>query len=254
MKTVQVRDVVLGSGAPKICVPLVGVTKEDLLKEVANLKTLDFDLVEWRVDFFEYVEDNSAVEEMAVILRQELGDIPILFTFRSKKEGGERELAEELYFALIHHMIKTKIIDLVDVELFMTEASVKEAVQLANELGIKVVMCNHDFDKTPTGEEIVKRLRLMQEFGADICKIALMPQSTDDVLTVLQATNEMHKKYADRPIVTMSMGGMGMISRLSGEIFGSAMTFGAATKASAPGQVPVGELRGVLDLIHRSLS
>lgn len=253
MKTVQVRNVVLGSGAPKICVPLVGVTKEDLLKEVSNLKHLDFDLVEWRVDFFELVENTSKVEEMAVTLRQELGETPILFTFRSKKEGGERELAEALYFDLIHHMVKTKIIDLVDVELFMTEASVKETVKLANEFGVKVVMCNHDFDKTPAKVEIVHRLRLMQDFGADVCKIALMPQSSEDVLTVLQATNEMYTKYADRPIVTMSMGGKGMISRLSGEIFGSAMTFGAATKASAPGQVPVGELRDVLDLVHRSL-
>jgi len=253
MKTVQVRNVVLGSGAPKICVPLVGATKEDLLKEVTHLTNLDFDLIEWRVDFFNEVADNDKVEEMMHILRQELGDIPVLFTFRSKREGGEKDFAEDLYFALIQHMIQTQTVDLVDVELFMTAAKVKETVELAKQYEVKIVMCNHDFHQTPAQGEIVNRLRMMQDFGADICKIALMPQSAADVLTVLQATNEMYTKYADRPLVTMSMGGKGMISRLSGEIFGSAMTFGAATKASAPGQVPVGELRNILNLLHQNL-
>jgi 3-dehydroquinate dehydratase I len=63
----------------------------------------------------------------------------------------------------------------------------------------------------------------------------------------------MNEQYADRPIITMSMAGMGVISRLAGEIFGSALTFGAAKKASAPGQVPVTELRRTLSLINSSL-
>ena len=253
MKTVTVKNVTIGTGAPKICVPLVGVSKETLLTEVVNLQELDFDLIEWRVDFFDGVIDVEAVKEMATTLREKLVDTPILFTFRSKKEGGECEFAQADYFALIHSMIPTGLVDLVDVELFMSEANVKETVSLAQAHGVKVVMCNHDFDKTPEKDEIVRRLCMMQDFGADVCKIALMPQSAGDVLTVLSATNEMYTKYADRPIVTMSMGGVGMISRLSGEIFGSAMTFGAATKASAPGQVPVGKLRDVLNLLHKSL-
>lgn len=253
MNPVKVRGVFLGVGAPKICVPLVGKTEEILLAEVANLQGLDFDLVEWRVDFFDDVVDIYSVQKMASKLREKLVNTPILFTFRSKKEGGEREFAEDDYFALIQAMIPTGLVDLVDVELFMTEVKVKETVKLANEHGVKVVICNHDFDKTPAKDEIVKRLRLMQDFGADVCKIALMPQSADDVLTVLTATNEMYRSYADRPIVTMSMSGVGMISRLSGEIFGSAMTFGAATKASAPGQVPATELRGILNLLHKNL-
>ncbi len=68
----------------------------------------------------------------------------------------------------------------------------------------------------------------MQELGADLPKIAVMPQNEKDVLVLLEATNEMFKIYADRPIITMSMSGMGVISRLCGEIFGSALTFGAA--------------------------
>lgn len=79
-------------------------------------------------------------------------------------------------------------------------------------------MSNHDFHKTPTAEEIVQRLRKMQELDADIPKIALMPQCKTDVLTLLSATLEMHERYADRPIITMSMAKNGVISRLAGEV------------------------------------
>ena len=123
----------------------------------------------------------------------------------------------------------------------------------AHACGVKVVASNHDFDKTPDKEDIVGRLRKMQDLGADIPKIAVMPQSKLDVLTLLSATEEMNRLYADRPIITMSMAGTGVISRLCGEVFGSALTFGAAGKASAPGQMGVNDLNTVLNLLHKSL-
>ena len=64
----------------------------------------------------------------------------------------------------------------------------------------------------------------------------------------------MSEQYADRPIITMSMAGTGVVSRLTGETFGSALTFGAASKVSAPGQIGVHELKQVLDIIHKSLT
>ena len=127
----------------------------------------------------------------------------------------------------------------------MPAEEVASTIELAHENGVKVVMCNHDFDATPSQEEIVRRLSLMEEKGADICKIAVMPQSNKDVLTLLAATAEMKEK-ATRPLITMSMGALGMVSRVSGEAFGSAATFGAAKQASAPGQVPVSVLREIL--------
>lgn len=113
-------------------------------------------------------------------------------------------------------------------------------------------MSNHDFHKTPAAQEIVLRLRKMQELGADIPKIALMPQNKTDVLTLLGATLEMQERYADRPIITMSMAKTGVISRLSGEVFGSAATFGAVQKASARGQISVTDLRTVLTILHQA--
>ncbi|EHL2555868.1 type I 3-dehydroquinate dehydratase, partial [Listeria monocytogenes] len=141
-------------------------------------------------------------------------------------------------------------IDLVDVELFNEEADVLRLIETAHKNNVKVVMSNHDFDKTPAKEEIVSRLTRMEALGADLPKIAVMPKSAGDVLTLLDATNTVSEK-ANQPIITMSMAGTGVISRLAGEVFGSAMTFGAAKKASAPGQIDVNELRHVLDLLHK---
>ncbi|EOH98675.1 3-dehydroquinate dehydratase, type I [Enterococcus haemoperoxidus ATCC BAA-382] len=246
MNTVTVKNVTLGSGSPKIIVPLVGKNETELIEEANHLVTIDCDLVEWRVDFFDQVADFQAAAEMSKKIAEILNDKPVLFTFRTKQEGGEIAFSDEQYFGLYKTVIENGTIDLLDVELFMDDALVQQTIQAAHEKDIKIVMCNHDFDKTPNKEEIVSRLCRMQEKNADICKIAVMPQSSDDVLTLLSATNEMKTMHANRPIVTMSMGQLGMVSRMCGEVFGSAMTFGAAKKASAPGQVPVGELRDVL--------
>ena len=92
----------------------------------------------------------------------------------------------------------------------------------------------------------------MRKIGADLPKVAAMPQSRKDVLVLLKAT-ETASSILDCPIITMSMSGAGVISRLCGEVFGSAMTFGSAGKASAPGQMDVQDLSVVLELLHKSL-
>ena len=80
-----------------------------------------------------------------------------------------------------------------------------------------------------------------------------MPQNKEDVLTLLQATEEMCRMHGKTPVITMSMSGSGLISRLCGEVFGSAVTFGSAGQASAPGQMDAAELRNILNTIHRNL-
>lgn len=251
-KVVSVRNLILGEGMPKICIPLVGKTREEIIEGAKELKNIKFDLVEWRVDHYLDVLDLEKVKETLVELREVLNDTPILFTFRSLKEGGEKEVSVEYYAKLNKEISATKNADLIDVELFTGDEIVKEIVECAKENGVKVVMSNHDFFKTPSKEEIVSRLCKMQDLGADLPKIAVMPQTTTDVLTLLCATDEMVTKFAKTPIITMSMAGLGVISRLAGETFGSALTFGAAKEASAPGQVSVDKLSKILEVLHES--
>lgn len=253
MNPVVVRNVKIGEGIPKIIVPIVGVTRDDIVSEAKTFDSIPVDVVEWRVDWYEDVFDTEKVKETAAALREALGDIPILFTFRTSKEGGEKAIEDADYAALNKAVAASGSVDMIDVEVFTGDEIVKDIIDSAHAHGVKVVASNHDFFKTPEKDDIVGRLRKMQDLGADIPKIAVMPQNKKDVLTLLAATEEMSSEYADRPIITMSMAGTGVISRLAGEVFGSSMTFGAAKKASAPGQMGVQDLSTVLDLLHKSL-
>lgn len=253
MNTVKVRNIEIGSGIPKICVPIIAKTKLEIIDEAKALSAIPVDIVEWRADWFEDVSDIEKVKEALLALRETLGEMPILFTFRTKKEGGEKAIEAHDYAALNIAVAKTGNADLIDVEAFTGDDIVSEIIEKAHESGVKVVASNHDFFATPAKEEIISRLKKMQNLGADIPKIAVMPNNKKDVLTLLAATEEMVSQYANRPVITMSMAGTGVISRLAGEVFGSALTFGAAKKASAPGQIGVNELHEVLAIIHNSI-
>ena len=142
--------------------------------------------------------------------------------------------------------------DIVDIELFMGDKFVENLILAVHRLGAKAMVSNHDFDKTPSRDKIFDRLKNMVYIGADIAKIAVMPKNKSDVVELLSATLEAEEKI-DIPVVTMSMGKWGMISRVSGEFFGSAITFGAGSSASAPGQIPSADLNSVLNILHTNL-
>ena len=228
------------------------ITKEDIIEEAKTFDSIPVDVVEWRADWFEGVFDFAKVEDVLKDLRTVLGNIPLLMTFRTSKEGGEKAIEPDAYAELNIKAAQTGYVDLVDVEIFTGDDIVKKIIDGAHAAGVKVIASNHDFFKTPAKADIIYRLRKMQDMNADIPKIAVMPQNKKDVLTLLAATEEMTTNYADRPIITMSMAGTGLISRLCGEVFGSALTFGAAKKASAPGQAAVNDLNNMLQFLHEN--
>ncbi|MBF0804283.1 MULTISPECIES: type I 3-dehydroquinate dehydratase [Neisseria] len=249
MNTVTVKNTVLGEGRPKIAVPLAAEDSDGLQSALQGLQGLPFDVAELRADFLKQAADAGYVMDCLRQVRAALPDKPLLFTFRRAEEGGRCPVAQDDYFALVQAAIRSGWADMVDIELFAGEAQVKESAALAKSHGVAALLCNHDFDATPPKEEIIARLQTMQDWGADICKIAVMPQSPADVLVLLDAAQTMFRHYAKQPLVAVAMGKMGVISRLAGGTFGSAMTFGAATKASAPGQIAVNDLRTVLDIL-----
>lgn len=252
IEAVTVKGVTLGEGRPKICVPVVGATVEAIIAQARIAAATKADLVEWRVDHFQEWQDTRQVLAVLEQVAEIAAPRPVLFTFRTDREGGAQAITGEEYAALNLAAAVSGYADLIDVELFFGDAFVKKLVKELQQAGAKVICSNHDFDKTPSEEEIVHRLCRMQELGADVLKIAVMPVCTEDVLTLLSATVKMKEQYAKKPLVTMSMSGMGVVSRLTGETFGSAMTFGAAGKASAPGQVGIEELYQMLAVLHNS--
>lgn len=250
---INVRNIEVGTGAPKIIVPIVGVTKEEILATARSFDTIPLDVVEWRADWFEGIFDFAQVKNVLKDLREILGDTPLLMTFRTAAEGGEKSITTDAYKELNIGAAKTGYIDMIDVEIFIGDDTVSEIISAVHAIGVKVIASNHDFYKTPSKEDILQRLCKMQDMGADIPKIAVMPQSKKDVLTLLSATEEMSRCHATRPIITMSMADAGVISRLCGEVFGSSMTFAAAGKTSAPGQMHAEDVNTVLTLLHNAI-
>ena len=247
---VRMRSVVLGEGRPQICVPLVGATIAELDAAASALVAGDYDLVELRIDFFSGWDTPSAVREAIAVVRAALPEaVPVLFTFRTKREGGQADIRPDAYAELLGLAIAAGV-DAIDVELFTERACLLGLVTAAHEAGVVVVMSSHDFESTPPRAEILARLTEQQQLGADVLKVAVMPSHPRDVLTLMDATAEFVAEHARRPVITMSMGGLGVVSRLAGETFGSCVTFGSVGASSAPGQIEARELRAVLDLVH----
>lgn len=242
----SVRNIILGDGNPKICVPLTADCADALADQLSQLSHAVYDLVEWRLD---YLAEDADYPSLYAMIRRHLPDTPLLATFRSLEEGGMRSLDNTAYTALGKLLIRLGS-DLIDVEWRRGRGVMEELLAAAHAQQALCVASNHDFHHTPPQEEIVRRLRSMQEWGADLLKIAVMPRNAEDVITLLSASEEMARLYADRPIITMSMGHLGLMSRLCGNISGSAITFGSAACASAPGQIDSNVLRQTLNLLN----
>ncbi len=250
-KTVQVRGVELGKGLPKICVPITSETTALLLEEVAMIKNVRADVVEWRVDYFNDVDDLEKVRAAAKEVRAALGETPLLFTFRTKQEGGQREFSTKAYVDLKKGMAASGLIDLIDFEMFTGDDECEQVIAVAHANSVKVVMSSHDIQKPPAQNVIVERLLPMAELGADIPKIAVMARTPMDVLTLLAATVNAAAELEDNcPIITMSMSSLGTVSRVSGEVFGSCLSFGTVKRASAPGQLTTEDLWNTLNCLR----
>ena len=234
----KIRNVVFGEGVPKICVPLTDAVLEDLEKSITAMQDAPYDMIEWRADFYKDIETPDTRFQAMAVLRKQLGDTPVLFTARTSAEGGKLDIQTEDYKNMILSVIDSGLIDLIDVELSRGDDTLAAIVNAAHKNGVKIIASCHDFSATPAKESIVERLCRMQKLGADLVKFAVTPQNSRDVLTLLDATLTMREEHADTPVVTMSMGRQGVISRVCGSVFGSAITFGTAGSASAPGQLP----------------
>ena len=244
----QVKNVKFGEGQPKICVPLVGRTKEELIEQATKANASGADVVEWRVDYFEAVTQTEFVIETLLALREILKDKLLLFTFRTLAEGGEQELSLTAYKELCLAVAATKVIDLIDIELVQVEYLGREFIANLKANNVKIIMSSHDFEKTPNDATLVFRVNVMNQLGADIGKLAMMPQQLTDVLRIMGIVSKV-RGFNQLPLAVMAMADLGKVTRISGELIGSVLTFGSLEQASAPGQIPVEQLKETLDIL-----
>lgn len=253
IETIRIRGIEIGAGIPKNCVPIVARTQEDIIENARMIAANQPELIELRIDWYENAEDIQDVLQLLQKVRNTIGERILLFTFRSKQEGGEADISLEQYKRLCEAVCVSGYVDLIDVEAYMKEGLLQEICEIAHRNHVYVVASNHDFEKTPSEEKMVERLEYMDKMGADIPKIAVMPKSARDVLNLLSATVTYRERGGMKPIITMSMDGIGGITRLSGEIFGSAVTFAAVGECSAPGQYMLSDVKQFLEMIHQNI-
>ncbi len=250
--TVTIKNITIGGGRSVIAIPLVARDEKALRDVLSEAREAEADLWEYRADYDEEaLADEGALVERLQLVREYAFQTPVLFTIRTAKEGGQADISYEQYRQINLTAAASQLVDLVDVELFTAGDDAASLTAKLHAAGVPVIGSSHDFTKTPDTEEMMRRVNRMQMVGMDITKLAVMPQSRRDVLRLMDAALTIDETVADRPCVTMSMGKTGMLSRMSGSLTGSAITFASAGEASAPGQIPVGVLRRTLKILEQ---
>jgi len=251
-KVIDIRGRKLGGDTPLICTPLVGRTRERVLAEAASVVTKHPDVVEWRVDYFGPIGDTTAVLDTAMALRTAIGDTPLIFTRRSSREGGEPvPLDDRGVVGLYDAVGASGLADFFDFEMGNNAAHVQRVCADAGKHGTHVILSYHNFGSTPERDFLVQRFIEAERLGGNVAKVAVMPRDRMDVLTLLAATAEADAR-SKIPLISMSMGPQGAITRMIGGAFGSSLSFAVGEAASAPGQIPIADLVAVYDVIRRA--
>ena len=247
-KIVKIRNLEIGQGRPKICALIIGDTREEILELAEKSNEVGCDMVEFRADHYEHVLEMDQIRSLAAEVRATARK-PMIFTFRRYEEGGKVKTSLKYYTDLLKMVAMNGFAEIVDVEMSAVEDD-GSLIPMLKELGSHIILSRHNFDSTPTQPEILNTFLNMGKMGADIIKVAYMPNSKRDVLNLINATEEMTSNYSGCPVVAISMGHLGMITRILGEFIESAISFASITKASAPGQVNIENLDMVLKVIH----
>lgn len=232
-----------------ICLPLLAKRKPDLLAQAVEIVAMRPDMLEWRVDGYENVADIDDCLVVVKELRSIVGELPVIFTCRSHLEEGLVDLPQKQRLQLLQAVIGSGNVDIVDVEISNEEDFLSKIVKEVRSLGVKLILSYHNFATTPDETFLIDKLIEGQNLGGDISKLAVMPKNYSDVLTLLSATEKARSGRVDVPIVTMAMGDEGKITRLAGGLFGSDITFAVGTESSAPGQIPISEMRAAMKVI-----
>lgn len=253
MTPVVIKNLELGNGSPKTIVSLMGSSCADILAEGARAVAAGAHCLEWRVDAAFPAMSATQIEQTARELGESFPSTPLVATFRSQGEGGNVSLDDAGYAALARMLIDSGGIDILDTELNRGENVYAPLLAYAQANGVHTILSLHDFEETPATDWMVSCLQGMAATGASICKLAVMAQCPEDCLR-LMAASARACDLVQAPLVTIAMGAAGTLSRLAGEVSGSALTFCSLAQASAPGQVELARASAFMNELHAILT
>ncbi len=222
----------------KICASIMEATVDAFLQTASMARGAD--LIELRIDGLEKQEPG----EVERLLRgvKGLRDVPIILTNRPKTEGGMYRGSEKKRIELLLRCMS--LADLVDIELSTKEDLREKVIQTAREGGTEVIVSHHVFDSTPPEKEMLGILKKLSI--GDIAKLAVKANSMEDVLSLLTVTLKASEKGR---VCTIAMGETGRITRVIAPFFGSEITYASVGKETAPGQIPLSDLMGIMETL-----
>ncbi|MFC5631907.1 MULTISPECIES: type I 3-dehydroquinate dehydratase [Streptococcus] len=207
---------------------LLDVTKYDLA-----------DIIEWRAD---YLPKEEILTVAPAIFEKFVGR-EVLFTLRTTHEGGNIELEDQEYVGLIKEISAIYQPDYIDYEYFSHMGVFNEMLDFSN-----LVLSYHNFNETPSN--IMEAFSEMTALSPRIVKIAVMPITHQDVLDLMNFTRGFKTLNPEQEYAVMSMGKLGRITRIAGELMGSCWSYASLEEESAPGQIPLHQLTKFLEVLN----
>lgn len=252
MTPTTLKHLSLGTGAPKICVPITGSDIPTVIAQAGEIVSTAADLVEWRLDYLNNLDDTEAICTTANRLVTLLGDLPLIVTLRDRSQGGKRQISDTDYQSIYTQLIGNSSIAAIDLEWHRDRTTLQHLIALAATNNVSTIISQHDFEGAPTYDEAVALLTDMATIKGSFVKLAVMPHNNGDVLALMAATHTAADRI-DQPIISMAMGELGAVTRVTGETFGSVMTFATVRHSSAPGQLTVDQTKRIIDTLAPGL-
>jgi 3-dehydroquinate dehydratase-1 len=248
MMPIIIKGKLIGNSSPLVCVPITSTGSIEILASAKEAVRHGVDAIEWRADFFDNLSDNQRLREILEGLRDITSETVLIVTVRTQPQGGEVSLSSLETYRLLNEIATAHAADLIDLEFDCVDDPIPLITRLHDQ-GSMVIASTHDFSSTPSGEDIISKLEAMAKIDADILKVAYTPSCRADAFTLMGAVAEFTDTH-NIPVIGISMGQDGLVSRFASESFGSCLTFGMLGVSSAPGQPNAIKLSKTIKHIH----
>ena len=199
------------------------------------------DIIEWRADFL--AKDD--ILNVAPAIFEKFAGRELIFTLRTRQEGGEIELSDDEYVALIKEVAGFYQPDYIDFEYFSHKGKFEEMLEFPN-----LVLSYHNFEETP--ENMMEILSELTSLTPKVVKVSVMAHNEQDVLDLMNYTCGFKTLNPEQDFVTISMGKVGRISRIAADLTGSSWSFASQEIASAPGQISLSNMKKIQEILNEN--
>lgn len=199
----------------------------------------DADIIEWRADFL----PKEAILQVAPAIFEKFAGRELVFTLRTRSEGGQIELSSEEYVQIIKEVAQLYQPDYIDFEYFGYKDVFDQMLDFPN-----LVLSYHNFQETP--ENLMEILSELTSLNPKVVKIAVIANTEQDVLDLMNFTRGFKTLNPEQEYVTISMGKVGKVSRITSDVTGSSWSFASLDEASAPGQISLSSMKKIRELLN----